>query len=272
MKSLRPLLCRCLAALLPLAWTLHAGAASGSAAARPAASHKAGAQARATTADDAKPAPRARGAAHKAGVHKAGVKKASAHKAGVRQAGTPKAKATAVKASGKRPGTASAGARSPAKASAVRMPKQKRSGGPAVAAGTPQTRLDFSGRKRVGQASYYARRFAGRRMADGTRMRLNHHNAASKTLPLGTIAKVTNLKTGRSAVVKIQDRGPFVKGRIVDLSPATARAVGLSAREGVAPVEVAPIVVPMPDGSTRPGEGARDPMARTQVARARDTD
>ena len=89
-------------------------------------------------------------------------------------------------------------------------------------------------------------------------------------LPLGTIAKVTNLKTGRSAVVKIQDRGPFVKGRIVDLSPATARAVGLTAKEGVAPVEVTPIEVPMPDGSVRPGDAAREPVTRTQVARARE--
>ncbi|NML18673.1 septal ring lytic transglycosylase RlpA family protein [Azohydromonas sp. G-1-1-14] len=130
-------------------------------------------------------------------------------------------------------------------------------------------RLDFSGRRRVGEASYYAHKFAGRKMADGTRMRLNHHNAASKTLPLGTIAKVTNLKTGKSAVVKIQDRGPFVKGRIVDLSPATARQIGLTAREGVGPVAVTPIAVPLPDGSVKPGEAAREPMARTQVAQGR---
>lgn len=256
MKSMRSLLCRCLAALLPLTWTLHAGAApvGAGAAAKPATSPKAAAHARSATASSDKPAQRARGTAHKAGAHKAS---------------SNQAKAKAVKPAGKRSPKAGAVAKSPAKASAARVAKQKRSSATARA---PQAKLDFSGRKRVGQASYYSRRFAGRRMADGTRMRLNHHNAASKTLPLGTIAKVTNLKTGRSAVVKIQDRGPFVKGRIVDLSPATARAVGLSAKDGVAPVEVAPITVPMPDGSTRPGEGARDPMARTQVARARDID
>jgi rare lipoprotein A len=156
------------------------------------------------------------------------------------------------------------------KASATPMLKGKSARSVPAAQPASRTKLDFSGRKRVGQASYYSQRFAGRRMADGTRMRLNHHNAASKTLPLGTIAKVTNLKTGRSAVVKIQDRGPFVKGRIVDLSPATARAVGLTAKEGVAPVEVTPIEVPMPDGSVRPGDAAREPVTRTQVARARE--
>ncbi|HEY0837534.1 MAG TPA: septal ring lytic transglycosylase RlpA family protein, partial [Azospirillum sp.] len=65
------------------------------------------------------------------------------------------------------------------------------------------------------------------------------------------------LDTGRSAVVTIQDRGPFVEGRIVDLSPATARQIGLGRDEGVTTVEVAPIAVPQPDGSVRRGAGAR---------------
>ena len=105
-------------------------------------------------------------------------------------------------------------------------------------------RLDRSGRKRIGTASVYAHRFAGRKMADGTRMDPHDDNAASKTLPLGTEAKVTNLKTGRSATVTIQDRGPYVKGRIVDLSPATAEQIGITPKQGVAKVEVAPIAVP----------------------------
>ncbi|MDQ6639700.1 MAG: septal ring lytic transglycosylase RlpA family protein [Pseudomonadota bacterium] len=104
--------------------------------------------------------------------------------------------------------------------------------------------LDRSGRKRIGTASVYAHRFAGRKMADGARMDPHDDNAASKTLPLGTEAKVTNLKTGRSATVKIQDRGPYVKGRIVDLSPATADKIGIAPKEGVAKVEVTPLVVP----------------------------
>jgi rare lipoprotein A len=90
-------------------------------------------------------------------------------------------------------------------------------------------------------------------MADGTPMRLQGDNAASKTLPLGTVARVTDLETGKSAVVAIRDRGPYVKGRIVDLSPATAQKIGLTRREGLAEVEVAPIAVPLPDGTIRRG-------------------
>jgi rare lipoprotein A len=101
-------------------------------------------------------------------------------------------------------------------------------------------KLDLSGRKRVGIASVYARSFAGKKMADGTRMDPHDDNAASKTLPLGTEAKVTNLKTGQSATVTIQDRGPYVKGRIVDLSPATAAKIGITPKEGITKVEVAP--------------------------------
>ena len=73
-----------------------------------------------------------------------------------------------------------------------------------------------------------------------------------RTLPLGTEARVTNLETGKSATVTIQDRGPYVKGRIVDLSPATAEKIGITPREGVARVEVAPIALPPR------GEGTRD--------------
>jgi rare lipoprotein A len=118
---------------------------------------------------------------------------------------------------------------------------------------TPNPHLDRTGRKRVGKASFYAKRFAGKKMADGTPMRPHGNNAASKTLPLGTTAKVTNLETGKSAVVVIQDRGPYVKGRIVDLSPATAHKIGISKHEGVAKVVVAPIAVPLADGSVKLG-------------------
>lgn len=81
-------------------------------------------------------------------------------------------------------------------------------------------------------------------MANGRRMDPRDDNAASKTLPLGTKALVKNLDTGKSAVVTIEDRGPFVAGRVVDLSPATAAQIGLSRKEGLAPVEVVPLRVP----------------------------
>ena len=75
-----------------------------------------------------------------------------------------------------------------------------------------QPPIDRTGRKRVGKASFYARIFAGRKMADGTRMEPTGNNAASLTLPLGTTAKVTNLETGKTAVVTIRDRGPYCRG------------------------------------------------------------
>ena len=106
------------------------------------------------------------------------------------------------------------------------------------------TSLDHSGKKQVGKASIYAHHLAGRKMADGTRMRPQGDNAASKTLSLGTTARVTNLDTGKSATVTIQDRGPFVRGRILDVSPGTAREIGLTHEQGVARVEVEPISMP----------------------------
>ncbi|MEO8120904.1 MAG: septal ring lytic transglycosylase RlpA family protein [Rhodoferax sp.] len=120
---------------------------------------------------------------------------------------------------------------------------------------------DLSGDTRVGKASIFAKRFAGRKMADGSKMDPHGDNAASKTLPLGTTAKVTHLGTGLSAIVTIQDRGPYVKGRIVDLSPSTARKIGIAQHHGVARVQVDPIAVPMPDGSVKAGVAAEDAQA-----------
>jgi len=116
-------------------------------------------------------------------------------------------------------------------------------------------KLDRSGKVRKGKASYYAKSFAGKKMADGTPMDPNANIAASRTLPLGTKVQVTNLDNGRSAVVEIRDRGPYVDGRIVDLSPKVAKKLKML-DDGVAPVVVAPIEVPQADGSIRPGDGA----------------
>ena len=124
-------------------------------------------------------------------------------------------------------------------------------------AGTPEPgEPDLSGRTRLGRGSFYARWFAHRPMADGNRMDPQGSNAASRTLPLGTTARVTNLATGRSAVVAIEDRGPYAKGRIIDLSPGTARKIGITPRMGIARVAVAPLSVPQPDGSVKPGVAA----------------
>jgi peptidoglycan lytic transglycosylase len=128
----------------------------------------------------------------------------------------------------------------------------------AAAVPTPSAKLqlDRSGQKRTGKASFYADHYSGKTMADGTPMRLYSNNAASITLPLGTTAKVTNLETGRSAIVTIRDRGPYVAGRIVDLSPATARKIGLQRKKGLAKVEVAPLTVPLADGTVKVMPGA----------------
>jgi rare lipoprotein A len=144
-------------------------------------------------------------------------------------------------------------------------------GDPAAGATAPAPKppIDRSGKKRIGKASFYADRFGGRKMADGKIMSLHDSNAASRTLPLGTTAKITNLETGKSALVTIQDRGPYVSGRIVDLSPATARSIGLSKRKGVTKVEVAPITVPLPDGGVKLGQAADDPILALNERRDR---
>jgi len=146
-------------------------------------------------------------------------------------------------------------ARSEPRAAAVDRPPAT-SSGPVYETPVARPALDLSGRKRIGKASFYAQSFAGRKMADGKPMNPHDDNAASKTLPLGTVARVTHLGTGRSAIVRIQDRGPYVEGRIVDLSPATAERIGLTREDGVALVEVTPITLPLPGGGLKAGDAA----------------
>jgi len=129
--------------------------------------------------------------------------------------------------------------------------------------------VDHSGRKERGKASYYARHFANRKMADGRRMNPNSNVAASKTLPLGSVAKVTNLENGKTATVKVEDRGPFVDGRVVDLAPKVANDLDVK-KQGVATVEVKPVTVPQPDGGVKLGAGAAESTPE-EVRRAVDT-
>jgi rare lipoprotein A len=86
---------------------------------------------------------------------------------------------------------------------------------------------DVSDFKQVGRASWYGRRFAGRRTASGERYDMNALTAAHKTLPLASYVRVTNTANHKSVVVKINDRGPYVRGRIIDLSFAAAKMLGL---------------------------------------------
>ena len=76
----------------------------------------------------------------------------------------------------------------------------------------------FKSYKNSVHASYYGERFNGRRTASGKIFNMNKLTAAHKKLPFGTIVKVTNIKNGKSVVVEITDRGPFVRGREIDLS------------------------------------------------------
>lgn len=88
-----------------------------------------------------------------------------------------------------------------------------------------------------GMASYYGPGFHGRRAADGSIYNMYQFTCAHKKLPFGTRLKVTNKKNGKSIVVTVTDRGPYVKGRIVDLSVAAAKEIDML-RSGVAPVTI----------------------------------
>ena len=103
----------------------------------------------------------------------------------------------------------------------------------------------------TGLASWYGPPYAGRKGADGKVYDQNAMTAAHLTLPMGSIVRVTNLTTNQSAMVKITDRGPFVHGRILDLSLAAAKATGVY-RMGVAKVRVE-AWAPAPHESTVPG-------------------
>jgi rare lipoprotein A len=92
----------------------------------------------------------------------------------------------------------------------------------------------------VGVASYYASKFQGRPTASGERFDNGKLTAAHRTLPFGTRVRVTNLDNGRSVTVRVNDRGPFVKGRIIDLSAAAAKGIDML-HAGVARVRVEPV-------------------------------
>ena len=89
----------------------------------------------------------------------------------------------------------------------------------------------------TGVASYYGKALHGRMTSSGERFDMNKMTCAHRTLPFGTILNVRDLKTGRSVKVRVTDRGPFGRGRIVDLSLAAAKELGIVSR-GIAQVEV----------------------------------
>ncbi len=99
-----------------------------------------------------------------------------------------------------------------------------------MAAAEPGSAASYTAEASVqrGKASWYGPGFHGRRTANGERFNTNAYTAAHKTLPFGTKVKVTHAKTGKSVVVRINDRGPYAHGRVIDLSRASAQAIGIS--------------------------------------------
>jgi rare lipoprotein A len=89
----------------------------------------------------------------------------------------------------------------------------------------------------VGQASWYGAWHRGKLTASGEKFDPDELTAAHRTLPLGTEARVTNLQNGRSVEVIINDRGPYVKGRAIDLSARAAKVLGMK-KQGLAPVRI----------------------------------
>ena len=105
------------------------------------------------------------------------------------------------------------------------------------------------GAQQSGVASWYGPGFHGHSTTSGERYDQHSLTAAHPTLPLGTRCRVTNLETGRSVEVRINDRGPFAKGRAIDLSYAAASAIGMIG-PGTAPVQIEIVALP-PGGYSR---------------------
>ena len=132
-------------------------------------------------------------------------------------------------------------------------------GSPSGTAPPPVVKAKPSAKHRfqVGVASWYGEKFQGRKTAGGERFDMNGMTCAHRSLPMGTWLRVTNLKNHRTAYVRVNDRGPVLEGRIVDLSLAAARTLGLaglgkvsleplgSGDPGLAPAQVAQLQIPV---------------------------
>ncbi len=94
----------------------------------------------------------------------------------------------------------------------------------------PEQQANFVRSLGSGVASYYGRRVHGRRTANGERFNMRAMTAAHRTLPFGTKVRVTNPRNGRSVIVRVNDRGPFIRGRSIDLSRAAAEKIGMISR------------------------------------------
>ena len=117
-----------------------------------------------------------------------------------------------------------------------------------------------------GKASFYPKKFTGRKTANGERLHHDSLTCAHRTYPFGTLLKVTNPDNNKSVIVRVTDRGPYVRGRIIDLSVRAAKEIGIIA-QGIAPVIVerySPSVIPfrpndeieLPDFEVSTNEGS----------------
>ncbi len=102
---------------------------------------------------------------------------------------------------------------------------------------TPNSRKYYVGQVLTGMSSYYGKKFHGRKTSNGDMFDMYKLTAAHRFLPFNTIVEVTNLANGRSVRVRVNDRGPFVGNRILDLSYAAARKIGLTGA-GVGKVQI----------------------------------
>jgi rare lipoprotein A (peptidoglycan hydrolase) len=125
------------------------------------------------------------------------------------------------------------------------------SGAALPASSTTRPPRPEAGSVQAGYASWYGKWHHGGRTANGEMFDMHELTAAHRKLPLGTRLRVINLRNGRVTTVRVNDRGPYVAGRIIDLSYAAARQVG-AVHDGVFPVQIRVVSFPRPDGRRRP--------------------
>ena len=122
--------------------------------------------------------------------------------------------------------------------------------------------------EQVGEASFYGQGFHGRLTASGKRFNRHGLTAAHPTLPLGTRAQVTNLESGQTVRVQITDRGPYAKGRDLDLSQAAAAKIGLTQQNGEVPVKIE-ATLPPPEEQRKIATEAHEPPSPRKTGQER---
>ncbi|MDO5054650.1 MAG: septal ring lytic transglycosylase RlpA family protein [Pasteurella oralis] len=127
-----------------------------------------------------------------------------------------------------------------------------------------QTTNEAKAYSREGIASFYHRKFHGRKTSNGEIYNENLYTAAHKTLPINSYVLVTNLRNNRKVIVRINDRGPFVKGRIIDLSRAAAREIGIIG-SGISKVRVEIFSVDQQGKISGPATAALTKLAKNQA-------